>query len=32
MIRDDADLAPSGVQQAGDTVEERVDLGIYLTN
>jgi len=32
MIGDDTDPAPSSVQQAADTIEERVDLGIYLTN
>jgi len=32
MIRDDTDPAPSSVQQAADTIEERVDLRIYLTN
>ena len=32
MIRDDANLAPSGVQQSADTVEERIDLVIDLAN
>ena len=32
MIRDDADPAPSGAQQAADTIEEGIDLGIYLAN
>ena len=32
MIRDDADPAPSRAQQAADTINDRVDLGVDLTN
>ena len=32
MIRDDTNPAPSSVQQAADTIEEGIDLGIYLAN
>ena len=32
MIRDDTDPFPSRVQQTAYSIEERVDLGIYLTN
>ena len=32
MVRDDTNPAPSSVQQAADTIEEGVDLRIYLTN
>jgi hypothetical protein len=32
MIRDHTNPAPSSVQQAADTIEERVDFRIYLTN
>lgn len=32
MIRNDANPAPSSVQQIADTVEEGVDLRVYLTN
>ena len=32
MIRDDADLAPSGVQQRADSIQEGIYLGVYLAN
>jgi hypothetical protein len=32
MVRVDTNHAPSSVQQAADTIEQRVDFRIYLTN